>query len=211
MCKQSTRYLTLLVICLGITLVACAPTALPSSTGLPPDSTQPATSEAPPTPTAKPAPGGESGPSELKYRLLAEFPDIFFCDRDFYPVPVGDELELALQRFPELEANGEEFNAILAHNNMTDLTTFSDQQKLLIYREHKKLGAIQFEAAAGGYRFKLQVAQAGGAKLSGELISGMIDNQGEITVKERKDTIATCPICLAAGTLIDTPRGPLPV
>lgn len=206
-----TRYLTLLAICLALLLAGCAPAALPTGTGLPPNGTQPTATGAPPTPTPNPAPGGELGPSELKYRLLAEFPDIFFCDRDFYPVPVGDELELALQRFPELQANTEEFEAILAHNNLAGLEAFSDEQKLLIYREHKKLDAIQFEPAAIGYRFQLQVAQAGGAKLSGELINGLIDNQGEITVKERKDTIATCPICLAAGTLIDTPSGPLPV
>ena len=220
-----TRFPALLTLCLALLLAACTPgapeiagtvsvgTAEPVfSTELPPDYTPPAPSAAPPTPTSLPALPGQLGPSELKYRLLAEFPDIFFCDRDFYPVPIGDELELALQRFPELQANLEEFEAILAHNDLAGLGTFNDEQKLLIYREHKKLAAIQFEAAAPGYQFQLQVAEtAGGAKLSGELVSGLIDGQGEIKVKERKPTIATCPICLAAGTLIDTPAGPLPV
>jgi hypothetical protein len=103
MFNHPTRFLTLLAICLAMLLAACAPAALPTSTTLPPDRTQPATTTEPPTPTSIPAPSGELSPSELKYRLLAEFPDIFFCDRDFYPVPVGDELEMALQRFPELK------------------------------------------------------------------------------------------------------------
>ena len=218
-----TRFPTLLALGLALILVACAPgapeiagtatTAEPVFiTELPPDHTPPPPTAAPPTPTPLPASPGELGSSELKYRLLAEFPDIFFCDRDFYPVPLGDEMELALQRFAELQANPEEFAAILANNDLAGLATFSDDQKLLIYREHKKLAAIQFEATAGGYQFQLQVAEtAGGAKLTGELVSGLIDGQGAITVQDRKPSIATCPICLAAGTLIDTPAGPRPV
>ena len=217
-----TRLTAWLVIGLALLLVACAPPAPTdagsaatveaiTSTGLPPDHTPPPTA-ALPTPTPLPASPGELSISELKYRLLAEFPDIFFCDRDFYPLPLGDEMELALQRFAELQANPEEFDAILAHNDLAGLGKFSDEQKLLIYREHKQLAAIRFEPTASGYQFQLQVAKTGGgAKLSGERISGLIDSQGAITVQERKATIATCPICLAAGTLIDTPSGPLPV
>src|SRR5690349_12749888 len=52
-----------------------------------------------PFPTSTPIPpiSGGFGPTELKYRVLAEFPAFFFCDPDYYPVARADELELARQ------------------------------------------------------------------------------------------------------------------
>ncbi len=183
-------------------------TAIPSFiTPLPPNYTPPPT-EVPPTLTPiPPLPGGLS-PTELKYRVLEQFPNFFFCDPDYYPVPREDELDLARQRFRELQANAEEFNTILAHHNLTGLTTFTDDQKLLIYREHKRLAALRFELMATGYQFQLQVAESEG---QGELVSGLIDGQGVMTNLQRNPSFATCPICLASGTLIDTPTGPMPV
>jgi hypothetical protein len=176
-------------------------------TPLPPDYTPPSTSS-PPTQTHFPTLFGGLNPPELKFRILDDFPDFFFCDPDYYPVARDDELVLALQRFPELQANTEEFNAILAHNNLAGNTTFSDDEKLVIYRDHKKLSAIQLELINSSYQFQIQVARTEG---EGKLIRGLIDGQGGITILEKTASIATCPICLAAGTLIDTPSGALPV
>jgi len=176
-------------------------------TPLPPDYTPPPI-PLPPTPTPIPTLPGGLGPTELKVRLLDQFPDFFFCDPDYYPVAREDELVLARRRFPEIQANTEEFNAILAHLNLVGVSTFTDDQKLLVYREHKKLAAITFELAGNAYQFQIQVAKTEGA---GELITGLIDGQGAITVLQRTASIAMCPICLAVGTLIDTPTGPLPV
>src|SRR5437867_2823570 len=72
--------------------------------------------------------------TELKYRVLDQYPDFFFCDPDFYPVARDDEGVLALQKFPDLQADQEEFKAILAHNGLSGSTTFTDEQKLLIYK-----------------------------------------------------------------------------
>ena len=47
-------------------------------TSLPPDYTPPPT-PVPPTPTFIPTLPGGLGPTELKYRILAQFPDFFFC------------------------------------------------------------------------------------------------------------------------------------
>ena len=226
------RHALALTIGLALILTACAPiasgTAGPATpiasagsistasietvepvfiTPLPPDYTPPPT-PLPPTLTPIPTLPGGLEPTELKYRILAQFPDLFFCDPDYYPIARADELELARQRFPELQANTEEFNAILARKDLAGVSTFTDDQKLLIYREHKKLAAIPFELAGSSYRFQIQVAKTEG---EGELITGLIDSQGSITVLQRTPSITTCPICLAAGTLIDTPAGPLPV
>ncbi len=163
---------------------------------------------APPAPTANPTLPPGASPTELKYQVLAAYPDLFFCDPDYYPVAHDDETDLARQHFPELQANAEEFQAILAHTGLSGLTTFSDEQQLLIYREHKQLAAVQFEMAGADYQFQLQIEANPG---EGFLITGLIDGQGAITVQNQTPTIPTCPICLAGQTPMDTPRGPVAV
>lgn len=154
-----------------------------------------------PFPTPQPTP---FVPTELKYRVLEEFPDFFFCDPDYYPIAREDELVLAQQRFPELQANQDEFQSILAHNGLSGLTSFTDEQKLLIYREHKKLNAIFFQVVGDKYQFQIQTGSEG---QQGTVITATIDENGSIDVLQREQSFPTCPICLAAGTLIDTPRG----
>jgi|GEM_PF-272399 len=194
-----TETLTGPIVSTAVSSTAIAITALP-------DDTTPQ-----PFPTAEPAtpiptlPSGIS-PTELKYKLLDEFPNLFFCDPDYYPVARADETDLARQKFPELQANQEEFQAILNHNSLSGLTTFTDDQKLLIYREHKKLAAIHFELSgnADAYQFQLQVAEN---EQEGFIIHGVIDSSGSITEQQRDPSFPTCPICLAAHTQIDTPLG----
>ena len=167
-----------------------------------------------PSPTAVPAtliptlPASTLSPTELKYRVLEEFPDFFFCDPDYYPIAHEDEMVLARQRFPELQANQEEFQVILNRNGLSGVTTFTDEQKLLIYREHKKLAAIYFELVGDRYQFQIQTGSEEG---QGFLIRGTIDGNGSIDIEQRDPSFVTCPICLAAGTLIDTPQGQIAV
>ncbi len=178
-----------------------------ASTSEPGNSTPvPLPTQPPPTPV----PSLESGlpPTELKYRLLEQYPDFFYCDPDYYPVARGDEAQLALERFPEIQADAEEFQAILAHNGLDGQTTFTDDQKLLIYQQHKKLAAIPFELDGDRYRFQVQTGVEG---QEGAVIRGSIDGQGRIREDERTPGFPSCPICLALHTLIDTPRGPVPV
>ncbi|MFZ0545287.1 MAG: Hint domain-containing protein [Candidatus Promineifilaceae bacterium] len=211
---MSKVFYLLLTIGLVVMFVACSPggseTVEPTLTLMPTSTAEPATATPAVTPTQLPTATAPSslGVIELKYRLLEQYPDFFFCDPDLYPVATADELALAREALPELEANDEEFEAILAHNGLSGLTTFTDEQILLIYREHKKLMALELEAATAGYQFVIQVAQSPG---DGEVVSGVIDDQGTITVTDKQSAIVTCPICLAADTLISTPSGPVPV
>jgi hypothetical protein len=198
----SATAITPIVVTTVVSTVSVSSTSIPIAS-LPPGSVPPAT-RAPSAPTSIPTIPGGLSPAELKYRLLAQFPSFFFCDPDFYPVARADELDRARQLFPEIEANREGFNAILAHNNLAGLTTFTDDQKLLIYRQYKKLVAIQLKLTGANYQFQLQVAANKG---SGELVTGVIDGRGNITVQQRTPTIGTCPICLAIDTRIDTPAG----
>jgi hypothetical protein len=163
-----------------------------------------------PSPTPAPStllptlPSSSLTPTELKYRVLDEFPDFFFCDPDYYPIARDNEMTLAQQRFPELQANQEEFQAILSRSGLSGVTTFTDDQKLLIYREHKKLNAIYFQLVGERYEFQIQTGAEG---QQGSLITSTIDGNGSIEIQQQDQTFPSCPICLAAKTLIDTPQG----
>ena len=217
---------TVLTVVLAVFLVACAP-VIPGSGGgestpivmtaevgtVIAETPGPAPTEGP-SPTPVPAtliptlPSSTLTPTELKYRVLEQFPDFFFCDPDFYPIAREDEMALARQRFPELQADQEEFQTILLHTNLSGTTTFTDEQKLLIYREHKKLNAIYFELAGDKYKFQIQTGSEG---QEGSVITATIDANGSIEIQKKEAAFPACPICLAAGTLIDTPRGALAV
>jgi len=183
-------------------------TAVPETvTGIPPVGSPPPTQPfEPPTPIPT-LPGGLP-PTELKYLLLERYPDMFYCDPDFYPVARGDELERALVAFPALQENPEEFQAILRRSGLAGLSTLTSEQVLKVYQEHKRLAAIRFQLTEDGYQFQLQVSEGEG---QGMVVNGLIDGTGSLTILASQPTILACPICLAAGTLIDTPRGPVPV
>jgi hypothetical protein len=216
-----TKLITFLMLML---LAACAPTMPAGGISTPIEitaemSTVIAETPGPPptegpSPTPIPAtliptlPSSNFSPTELKYRVLDQFPDFFFCDPDFYPIAREDEMVLAQQRFAELQANPEELQAILSHNNLIGITSFTDQQKLLIYREHKRLNAVFFEVAEASYAFQIQTGVEG---QQGSFITGTIDSSGTIEIQKQESSFPSCPICLAAGTLIDTPRGAVPV
>ena len=142
--------------------------------------------------------------TDLKYRLLAQYPDFFYCDPDSFPVARAiDPVQLAQQRLPQIEADTEVFQGILRHIGLAGLTSFSNDQVVLIYSDYKKLAAIQMQPGDGGYVFQI-VTSSG--KAQGMRIQGIIDTAGSITVQFQTSTFATCPICLSAETRIDTPR-----
>jgi hypothetical protein len=214
------KKLTGFTIVLWVLLAACAPSLPESGVSTPVEITAvmstviaetpgPSPTEGP-SPTPVPAtslptlPASSLSPTELKYQVLDQFPDFFFCDPDFYPIAREDETVLAQQRFPELQANQEEFQAILSRNGISGVTTFTEEQKLLIYREHKKLIAIFFEVVGDTYRFQIQTGAEG---QQGSFITGTIDANGSIEIQKQESSFPSCPICLAAGMLIDTPSG----
>jgi hypothetical protein len=157
---------------------------------------------------AQETPPVEYSVPELEYRLISNFDNVFWCDPDFYPVArQGQEETNAQEQFPTIRANTTEFSAILAHLGLPEKSEYSDEEKLQIYREHKKLTyAVQITSSGNLYDFTLRVGEG-----QGEKIDGTITKSGVITILDREPSINTCPICLAKGTLIDTPYGPVPV
>ena len=189
-----------------IVITAQVSTVVAATVGTPPTE-GPFPTPLPPTPIPT-LPSSALSPTELKYKVLDQFPDFFFCDPDFYPVAHDDETLLAQQNFQGLQANQEEFQAILSHNGLAGVTTFTDEQKLMVYREHKKLNAIYFELVNDKYQFQIQTGSEG---QQGSFITGTIDGNGLVEIQKQEQGFPSCPICLAAGTLIDTPRGPVAV
>src|SRR4026209_815071 len=222
--EADMKKFTTFTIVLATFLAACAPIVPGSGISTPIEITAEVSTviaeTAGPPPTEGPSPtsvpltpiptlsSSTISPTELKYRVLDHFPDFFFCDPDYYPIAREDEMVLAQQRFPELQANQEEFQVILSRNGLSEITTFNDEQKLLIYREHKKLNAIYFELVGDKYQFQIQTGAEG---QQGSVVTGTIDGSGSVDVQKQEPAFPTCPICLAKGTLIDTPRGPIPV
>src|SRR6185436_5493046 len=88
-----------------------------AETAGPPPTEGPSPTPEPPTPIPT-LPSSTLSPTELKYRVLEQFPDFFFCDPDYYPIAREDEMVLAQQRFQDLQANQEEFQTILNHNGL---------------------------------------------------------------------------------------------
>jgi hypothetical protein len=145
---------------------------------------------------------------ELEYRLIANFGDVFWCDPDFYPIGrPGQEEQNALEQYPTIRANSTEFAAIQAYLSLPTKADYTAEEKLLIYRQHKKLTyAVEITASGDVYNFSLRVGEG-----QGERIEGTITPSGEINVLNREPSFNTCPICLTKGTLIDTPNGAVPV
>lgn len=158
-----------------------------------------------PSPTVSPA--AYSAP-ELKYRLIARYGEPFFCDPDFYPIGrPGQEEKNAAEQFQAMRGDAAEFAAIVARLSLPSKADYTDAEKLAIYREHKKLTlAVALTASGGRYDYVLRLGEGQGSR-----IQGTITPSGVITETRREPSFNTCPICLARGTPIDTPDGPVPV
>ncbi|HEV8468763.1 MAG TPA: Hint domain-containing protein [Candidatus Limnocylindria bacterium] len=163
-----------------------------------------------PSPTPSPAPGGLSQ-AQLKYRLIDQFGRLLFCDPDYYPVARGDEQALAHQRLPDIQKDAPTFSAILSHLGIAPAATYTGEQELAIYRDWKMLNALRLESVSAGFHF-LAIFSSAPNTQQGNRVDGTIDQRGAITVASRTPSgPPPCPICLARGTRIATPRGDVAV
>lgn len=168
-----------------------------------------------PFPHNTPAPKEAYSPSELKYLLIDTFGPHFYCDPDEHPVARQDEQEAALEHFPEIQADQQLYVAILNRLNpdKNRVLQMTPSLKLAIYREFKSLRGVtlvQGKDDTEVYTFGITNAKRG-SKNQATRIEGAITQSGVISVASRKPEYGMCPICLARGTLIDTPSGSVPV
>jgi hypothetical protein len=88
----------------------------------------------------------------------------------------------------------------------------TDAQKLAIYQVWKVALSIPLDQIGDGtYHFSYLAQPVQGAT-EGTATDGTIDSSGKITIGTQSASgEPMCPICLARGTLIDTPLGPIAV
>jgi hypothetical protein len=163
----------------------------------------PASTGATPTPSGSPL-----SRVELKYRLLAQVGPIAYCDPDSYPLGRMVTAAYVAQRLASIQTtDGQTYQDLLTHYKLTGTLTAAQQQA--VYDDYKKLSALRLTAAGSRYAFDYSVGT--GANKQPIRTKGSIDQYGSIKVDSRVAAFFSCPICLAAGTLIDTPNGAVPV
>ena len=186
-----TRRILLIVAALTLVLGACGSSSTPS-----------------PSPSPSPTPGPARSVTELKLALISTYGPLWYCDPDFYPIQRQDELQSAKERWAEVTADGTAFKAIADVAGIDPAGPFTDEQRLTLYRSWKVVQAIALDPIGNDtYRFDyLAQPKAGGAE--GTRTGGTIRADGSITVEQQAPaTEPICPICLARGTLIETPNG----
>jgi hypothetical protein len=150
-----------------------------------------------------PAPGSPPPLSvpELKYRVMAQAGIPAFCGP---PVVFGGyEDQQAAAQFAAIKADTETYRAILAHAHPAGDESSPDYQ-VTVWREWRRLQAIGLTpTGSGGSDFRLNTETA--------LVTGHVDAAGRVTAGTSRPARLNCPICLAAGTLIATPNGPVAV
>jgi hypothetical protein len=149
------------------------------------------------SPTPAPSPLTQA---ELKYSVMGAAGRIWFCDPDFYPVARADESDLAKQKLPQIQAEAATYAAI---------TKRVGNDTLAVYREWKTLSALQLQPVNDVFGFAYLAQKS---DKTGERVDGRVTTTGTVTVLSRSPAGApVCPICLARGTNIATPRGDVAV
>jgi len=155
-----------------------------------------------------PAVGSPLTISQLKFAVIDGVGAPVYCDPDFYPVArEGGEQASALATYNEIKADAEAYAAILAHEHLPT-GQLSDVQKLTLYRAWKLLRALVLTPGGNQYSFDYRIKNG----MSYSMVTGAVRIDGMVSVSSREATGApNCPICLAAGTMIATPSGPVRV
>lgn len=204
-----TRRRRLLLFALSLFVAACSTGATPS-----PGSPAPATSAAA---SGSIAPSGSAAgalsQAQLRVRLIDRLGPLWYCDPDFYPVARDDEAALAVKNWAQVVADPEALAAIEAQLGIKGGATPSDTDKLAVYHEWKMLRAITLDpAGTGRWRFDYLAQPVSPSSGTGSRSTGTIDAGGSIAIESSAPGRApNCPICLARGTAIDTPLGPVAV
>ena len=200
---------------LAVALSACAAAATPAASGIPsPAPSAPPGGSATASPVANGSPAASGVPASAaaaRYRLIDAVGQPFFCDPDVYPVARADEGTVAAEHLPAIRADTPTYDAIAARLGLDPAAPLDQAAQLAVYRQWKALQAIALIPSAAGWSFDVAIADSGKAT-SGQRVAGTIGRDGAVTVISRRPAgILTCPICLARGTRISTPAGPMAV
>ena len=165
-----------------------------------------------PGPTPGPSGGATFDAGQLRLLLMDQLGERWYCDPDEYPIAHGTELERALERWDEMLAEGVIFKAVAARLGINVAAAVTDAQKQAIYHVWKNALSIPLDPVGNDqYRFDYLAVPLPGNEM-GTRTAGIIDATGKITIEQQAPAgEPPCPICLARGTTIDTPDGPVAV
>ena len=130
---------------------------------------------------------------EVRYRILAHFKEIFFCDPDAFPVGLSPALarKRGLDTFTEIKQDQETFRVIVHHLGLSETGTLSDEQKLLIYAGWKRLrGAVHLERLDDQFKFTVALKE----NTRDISVQGLVNRHGSITILKRENTFFVCPL-----------------
>jgi len=132
----------------------------------------------------------------VRYLLIDQLGPLHFCDPDLYPVAHSDEQQRAISQFGQIQADASTFAAILERAGMSGQTTFSDADKLQVYREWKVLDGVDAQPLGDGtYRFDVTTE---GDAASGQAThyQGTVDaDSGQISLASEEQVFGvSCPI-----------------
>ena len=149
----------------------------------------------------EPSPQSLSG-TELRLQVLDALDGkILFCGP---PVESIGAPIVPMTEFRWIRAQRPVFLAILRHEGLQP-GSLSSPEITRVVEVYKQTRAITLRHEAGGYSFEAYTP--GGA--FDHLVSGTVDASGDVTVGARTNGKQNCPICLAWGTRIATPNGPV--
>ena len=117
--------------------------------------------------------------TDLKYRLIEHFGGVLIGD----PVTFPDDVrrEQAREAFPTIQLNEEEFQAILDQLGLERGSELTEEQRLLVFEEKKRLDAVLLDPAESGYSFWMMVGE-GGDPFE---IEGTVGSYGEVNVLKK--------------------------
>jgi hypothetical protein len=147
---------------------------------------------------------------ELKFKVMDAVGTPVFCDPDVYPIArQGGEQANAIANYPQIRAQADLYTAIITHEHLPS-GDLNDAQKVILYRAFKLSRALPLTRNADGYTFDFRARLQSQGSI--QLATGTVTIDGVVTVTSRTASgPPPCPICLAASTLIATPRGALKV
>lgn len=152
------------------------------------------------TPESRPQGGAPLSVPELKYRVMAAAGQPSFCGP---PVErPGYEAAEAAAQFRTISADRDLYAAIVAHAAPAGDPS-SEAYQVAVWREWRRLQAIDLSGAPPELTFRFHTAD--------EEVGGSVTPAGRVRVTTRTPSRLMCPICLAQGTLIATPAGPVEV
>jgi len=127
-----------------------------------------------------PSPAHPLNSYQLKLHLVDSLGDVEYYDLSQEP---KIELDSAQHYFDSMDANSDEIRAIVQHAGLNATTNFSDQGKIMIYRQHQQLQAIKLDTLPVRYTFALNVKASTGQQWHYE---GKILPTGKVSVKTKK-------------------------